>query len=568
MTALTLCGQTITSIAQEDIEIRTDNSGGSYPVEVTSSDLELSGFDQDLLYSQVSYLRFANVSIPAGAILSLVRLKFYLKSSPTSSNVLQIAHENTSNSAIYTNGPASGNNITNLRNYSPNITWNTPNGNAGNAVFTPSLNSILQGGISSSSNSVAFRIRKADYSTPVPAIFNVHSKDATTSAYHPRLIVNYILSGDLYQTEFVVQEDVEVRTDDVANTLPVDVLSSDLELSGFDEDQLYSQTSYLRFSSISLPVGATVNSVKLKFFLKSSPGVSNTLRIAAENNVNTVPYPTSNTTDLATGYNIAEVRGYSSEVIWATPAGNAGNSLLTDNLLTILPVGLQGNLSSLAFRIRKDDYDTPVAALFNVHSKDGANAAFRPQLIITYSVGNPCGTISQNLVIANATSPIFHALENITTTGTILYPSGSREYVAGKSIKITPPSPTGSWETSAGTIFEARINPVYTSCSPVLVTAGLSQSPFNQMRSVGLTWTNQYISNVYSYRLEYAIAGTSNWYVLDTVTSPQLSYTSSTTISNSLFAAGTQYKFRIVALALQGEYKSNEKLATCCASSG
>jgi hypothetical protein len=182
------------------------------------------------------------------------------------------------------------------------------------------------------------------------------------------------------------------------------------------------------------------------------------------------------------------------------------------------------------------------------------------QVTITVLSGSPCG-YNQSLAVSSTTQPAYTARGYITTSGNVVYSSGNKEYVAGKAITLTPPVSGGAWETSSGTVFQAKIDPNLALCNIQVVTLSLTKPVGDANTHLSLTWSNPSVSFVGSYRVEYAPAGGSSWTSLATVSTSNYQYNSTAILPQ--FVIGSVYKFRVVAVTTSVEYPSIEKSVTC-----
>lgn len=159
-------------------------------VYLNSTDLELGGYDYDFVYKQVVGIRFPNVTIPQGAIITKAYIQFSvdeLRAGVPTSTTINIKAQK-GNAATYS---TAANDISS-RNYTSNMAWNPPAWTVVDqrlaAQQTPDIKALvieaMQSGFSSG-NALGFCL-----STVNNALFTAYSIDR--SAVHaPELVIEY-----------------------------------------------------------------------------------------------------------------------------------------------------------------------------------------------------------------------------------------------------------------------------------------------------------------------------------------------------------------------------------------
>ncbi|KAI9549703.1 hypothetical protein GHT06_007389 [Daphnia sinensis] len=159
-------------------------------VYLNSTDLELGGYDYDFVYKQVVGIRFPNVTIPQGTIITKAYIQFSvdeLRAGVPTTTTINIKAQK-GNAATYS---TTANNISS-RSYTSNMAWNPPAWTVADqrlaAQQTPDIKALvieaMQSGFSSG-NALGFC-----FSTVNNALFTAYSIDR--SAVHaPELVIEY-----------------------------------------------------------------------------------------------------------------------------------------------------------------------------------------------------------------------------------------------------------------------------------------------------------------------------------------------------------------------------------------
>jgi Lamin Tail Domain/Secretion system C-terminal sorting domain/CotH kinase protein/Fn3 associated len=166
-------------------------------------------------------------------------------------------------------------------------------------------------------------------------------------------------------------DDIEVYNNNTGN-----ITSTSLQLHGKDGTLL--QESFIRFTGVSLPSDAIINSVKLVFYAKTNgTGVSTGLEISGEIG-NASAYPTTiNTTTIGQ----LKGRAYTVPTTWTQSSTTASQKYSTPELKAMVQAMLSGGLNNanLSFRIKGNQQGDFTAWPF-----DG-NSTLAPTLEINYS---------------------------------------------------------------------------------------------------------------------------------------------------------------------------------------
>ncbi len=239
----------------------------------TSSDLEMIR-DPGEVTDQVVGLRFNNVNIPTGAVVTNAELIFQVDESAQGTISVEIFGENNINAASF----SSANYNLSSRALIPGVStiWNEiPSNDVGLSVRTPNLKNIVQtwvnNGLNPTSNSVVFVIKKAAGSLSDSS--NRRTFESYNGTKAPILKVTYVVGT------------------------PV---SSATQLVG------------LRFQDVKIPQGATIVSARLEFESEQTNTVATNSAIFIQNVDNAVPFTTAAGNVSGKTY----LQGYA----WAIPA--------------------------------------------------------------------------------------------------------------------------------------------------------------------------------------------------------------------------------------------------------
>ena len=289
-------------------------------MDLTSSDIELvqDGSDGD----QFIGLRFANITIPQGAIISNAYIQFTVDEDDDSSGAVIFKVEDVDNGSTFTSTAfdiSSRTTGTDSVVWSNIPVWNTV-GASGADQATPDLSVLVQSMVNRagwvSGNAINFIItgtgervaESYDGSSSTAAILNIEYTTAVQATFT-------IASGD---------DDAE---EDVANG-GMDLSSSDIELTA---DGSSVQLVGLRYTGVNIPKGSVILDAYVQFTVdeSTSSGVTNVL-IGAENSGN-APLITGTSGDLS-GRNFT----LGDTVIWNVPGwptvGDAGADQRTPNI--------------------------------------------------------------------------------------------------------------------------------------------------------------------------------------------------------------------------------------------
>ena len=215
--------------------------------------------------------------------------------------------------------------------------------------------------------------------------------------------------GFSQQVQTTITSKIATGNDDVEVSTRLYFSSSDLELGGFDSDNVGKQFVALRFSNLALPANATVTKAFIQFTAKSANSNTTSLSIKCQTG-NALAY---------TNYANILARVYASNTVAWSPAawtisGESGTKQQTPNLSALInaakATGWQSG-GALAFKI---EGNAAVNNILNARSYEhNSTRAGVAQLTIEYQIGDPCATDATPPTMTNCPTNI-----NLYTTGT------------------------------------------------------------------------------------------------------------------------------------------------------
>ena len=243
-------------------------------VNLTSTDLELVNDDASGAGDQLVGMRFTDISIPPGAIVTNATIQFTADESQSDVTTLDIFAEAANNAAAFTD---SANNLGARTRVSLSVPWAPAAWTAGQSNATqrtPNLAGLVQEVISRpgwvAGNSIVFLITGTGHRTA----------DAfdESGGFPARLTVNYIMPT-LPQT---VSATVVGSAGDAEQSAAgvVTLNSTDLEL--VNDGALGDQTVGLRFENFALPAGVILKSATLQFTADEAQNEATSLTLRAE----------------------------------------------------------------------------------------------------------------------------------------------------------------------------------------------------------------------------------------------------------------------------------------------
>lgn len=346
-----------------------------------SSDLEL-GNESGLNDPQMVGMRFANITIPKGALITSAYIQFTVDATSKNTDpcVLNITTEDNANPVTF--NPTVKFDITSRTKSSQSVVWNVSGaswGTVGAATAdqrTPNLNGLLQSLIDNnawaSGNAVAFYITGT-------GTREVESADGNNPGA-ATLVVNYIEPKTLSSKITVADDDLEEWLNG-ANAGNLDAGSSDLEL-GNESAGTDPQMVGMRFSNINIPKGAVITNAYIQFTVDATSKNTDpcVLTIKAENNDNPVTY------NPATKFDITSRPKSADSVMWTvggTTWGTVGSATAdqrTPNLKNLVQALV--NRTNWSSNYAMAFYITGTGTR-EVESSDGNNPG-APTLVVDY----------------------------------------------------------------------------------------------------------------------------------------------------------------------------------------
>ncbi|MGB0176597.1 MAG: 5'-nucleotidase C-terminal domain-containing protein, partial [Owenweeksia sp.] len=275
-----------------------------------SSDLELV-FDNFVNDNQLIGMRFTNVTIPHGAIVTKAYIQFEVDETKAADpcNLLVFMEDNL-NPSTYT---AASNNISGRSYLNDSIAWNPPTwvavNDQGPAQQTSDLSKLVQHTLNNpnwmSGNSMAFMIKGTGTRT-------AESFDGEATAA-PQLNIHYIMPANFSTRVGNSNDDAEESKSNGA----MDLTSSDLELVVDGSDDQYVG---MRFDNINVPAGAYISSAYIQFQVDELKAANPcNLKIFVEDNTSPAPYSSM-------ANNISSRAYLNDSVMWSPPTwSNVGD---------------------------------------------------------------------------------------------------------------------------------------------------------------------------------------------------------------------------------------------------
>ena len=302
-----------------------------------SSDLELGSEDADGSTPQIVGLRFVDIEIPEGAIITSAYLQFYVdeeKGNETTSDLVIYA-ENALDAAPF--DASMPGNLSSRERVEMEIGWSVPSGNwmtvglGGEDQQTPDIspliNILIDAGWQSGS-AMVFMIE----GTGTKAALSADNDFGLVT----ELVINYRTASDFSYQIADGLDDHEERI----STGSMDANSSDLELGSEDGDGSTPQLVGLRFTDVNIPAGATIVDASIQFTVdesKSTEAASYTIQL--ENSPNPDAYTNDDASISSRMYMEAGVNWDVAANTW-TMAGEAGDDQKTPNLAALVQAAI------------------------------------------------------------------------------------------------------------------------------------------------------------------------------------------------------------------------------------
>ena len=267
--------QTVLQDAQDDAE--QDSSGS---VNLTSTDL-----DFDSSHPNIG-IRFQDVYIPQGVIITSAKIVFHAKTSDSSALNLRISADDVDSAQTYA---AVTNDITSaVRPQTAAVSWNAAAWNAGNYESTTDISAVVQQVVNRAGwcrgNAMGFRFNYVSGGSRVARSYDTYSSNSFDSA-PASLVVTYDPSTapTISNCNRVVAR-VNQDTDDAEerNNNGNMSLTGTLQLIRAGTSASRDQTVGIRFQNVQVPQGATITSANLEFEVDSTNSTSTSLTIHGE----------------------------------------------------------------------------------------------------------------------------------------------------------------------------------------------------------------------------------------------------------------------------------------------
>ncbi|MDB6033180.1 MAG: hypothetical protein JWM16_3518 [Verrucomicrobiales bacterium] len=243
---------------------------------LTSTDLELVNDDATGAGNQIIGMRFADLSIPPGAIITSAAIQFTADESQSEPTSLKIYAQAADDAATFT---TSANNISSRPLTSLSVPWQPAAWTAGDSNATqrtPNLAGLVQEVVSrpgwAIGNALVFIISGTGHRTG-EAFDKVGGSPA-------RLIVSYTSPSPLYSISATVNSSANDAEQPASG--PVNLSSSDLELVNDAATGAGNQTIGLRFENLAVPAGSVIASANIQFSADETQNEATALLLRAQ----------------------------------------------------------------------------------------------------------------------------------------------------------------------------------------------------------------------------------------------------------------------------------------------
>jgi hypothetical protein len=271
-------------------------------VTLASTDLELVNDDASGAGDQLIGLRFADLSIPRGAIITSAMIQFTADEAQSDATALNIFAQASDDATSFT---AAANNVGSRPPIAFSVPWQPAAWTAGqsNATqLTPNVAALVQEVTSrpgwTNGNAMAFLISGSGHRT-------ADSFDKS-GGFPPRLIVNYTSPTPVYTIAATVNASANDAEQSAAGVVTLN--STDLELvnDGAAGDQIVG----VRFENVVAPPGAVIASANIQFTADEIQSETTTLTLRAEAADNASIFTT-------TGNSLSARSGTTASVAWS-----------------------------------------------------------------------------------------------------------------------------------------------------------------------------------------------------------------------------------------------------------
>ena len=360
----------ITGVIADSADDAEESATGA--MSLASTDLEL--VNDGALGNQIVGLRFSQLFIPQGAVISSAVIQFTADEAQSEATLLDITAENADDSAGFT---TTSGNLSSRTETSSRVQWSPAAwatiGEAAAAQATPNIAGLVQQVVSrpgwAAGNALTILIRGTGHRTA--------DSFEKASGNPPRLIVSYTMPSPL----ITVNAGIALGENDAEQSATgvVALTSADLEL--VNDGALGNQTVGLRFERLAVPFGAIISSASIQFTADEAQNEVAALTIRAQAADNAPMFTTA-------ANNLGARSLTAASAAWAPPAWTVGDTWQSPDLTALVgevvsrPGWAQGN--SIAFLITGTGHRTADAA-----EKVGGLA---PVLSVTYRQQLPVGT--------------------------------------------------------------------------------------------------------------------------------------------------------------------------------
>ncbi len=399
-------------------------------LDIASSDLELAeeGVTSDQSKQQLIGLRFTDLAIPKGAIITSAYLQFTADNTNDEATELIIQAEASDNAETFAQTPFSvSSRPTGLAKtiWSP-APWTTS--------YAPDVDEELVRGAAQKSTNIAALVqevvnREGWASGNALALVITGTGEREAESYEgangdhadgslaPTLMVNYTLPESVMS---IVNLDTDDQEESVADG-SLDIASSDLELAeeGVTSDQSKQQLIGIRFTDIQIPQGAYITKAYIQFSADNSNDEPTllTIRTEATDHAATFAQTPFSVSSRPTGYQVAEW----SPAAW-TGANEQGANQRTSDIRNVIQetINRAGWTAGNALAVIMTGVGEREAESFEGANGDHATPGFAPTLHVefTYSNAPASKTVAPIGSLPIGENAVWRYLDNGSNQGT------------------------------------------------------------------------------------------------------------------------------------------------------
>ncbi len=286
-------------------------------LDLTSSDLEIT---DDVSWNgagQILGLRFTNISIPNGALITSAHVEFVSKSDEADAASFTIKGEASDNALTFEN---TVNNISIRSTTNASVDWNNAEAwTAGETYNTPDVSSLIQEVVDREAWTNGNALSLLITGTGVRRAFSYDNSAETA----PKLVVNYI-TANVINTAILASSDDAEEVVNPDNTNPVgfiDLGSSDIELVDDNTWNGKAQNVGLRFTNLDIPKGAAIISAHIEFTSKYNDEAEATSVIFKAEDINNSPTFTSESMNISSRTTTTTMVEWNDIPQWTTQGG-------------------------------------------------------------------------------------------------------------------------------------------------------------------------------------------------------------------------------------------------------